>query len=75
MGARDGNVHPAFVLRSGEARCQLSGYVNFYRNWLPTLICEVPVGEVKVGVWCATGATSICGLIVDSINSGRYVTF
>jgi hypothetical protein len=36
------------------------------------LIHEVPLRDVKVGVWCAMSATSVIGLIFESINSRQF---
>lgn len=39
------------------------------------LIHDVPLHDVKDGVWCAMGATTITGLLFHTINIQRYVKF
>jgi hypothetical protein len=64
----------ALVLLSGEAWFQINGYENSQSNRL-MLMHEVASRDMKVGVWCAVSAVSIIGLVLENINSHRYVTF
>jgi hypothetical protein len=50
-----------FVLFSGVAFFQLCGYMNFQNNGFLMLIDEVPLHNVKIGVWCAVSATRNVG--------------
>jgi hypothetical protein len=76
----DGMVDPDFVFYTDEAWFHLSGYVNSQNNryWSaenPHSIHEVPLHDVKIGVWCAISAHRITGpeYLQETINSERYV--
>jgi len=44
-------------------------------NRFPMLIHEVPLHDVKVGVWCAVSATKIIkSFFSEALNSGHFLT-
>jgi hypothetical protein len=65
----DGNIDSALVLLSWEGWFHLSGYEKSQSNRLIMLIHEIPLRDMKVGVWCAMSAVRIIGPILRSINS------
>jgi hypothetical protein len=73
-------VDPDFVFYTDETWLHLSGYVNGQNNRYrsaenPHSIHEVPLHDVKIGVWCAISAHRIIGSVFCqyTINSERYV--
>jgi hypothetical protein len=81
QSGHDGEVDPHLTsFFSEEAWFHLHGHVSSKNNlyWRPVnphLIHEVPLHDVKVGVWCAVNAKRIIGpiLYAETINSDRYV--
>lgn len=76
----DGLVDTNFFFFTDEAWFHLNGYVNTQNNryWSstnPHQFREVPLHDVKVGVWCAISASRVIGPIFfeDTINSNRYI--
>jgi hypothetical protein len=76
----DGMVDPDFVFYTGKAWFRLSGNVNSQNNryWSaenPHFIHEVPLHDVKIGVWYAITAHRIIGpvLFQETINFELYV--
>jgi hypothetical protein len=76
----DGMADPDFVFYTDEAWFHLSGYVNSQNNryWSAEnsySIYEVPLHDVKIGVWCAISAHRIIGPVFfqETINSELYV--
>jgi hypothetical protein len=57
--SHDGEICPKLILFNDEARFHLSGRLNSQNNKFPSLIREVQLHEIMVGVWCAACATRI----------------
>jgi hypothetical protein len=61
---------------SNEALFTLSGYVNNQCNRHkntedPLAVLEVPLQDLKVGIWCAVSAED--SYFHETVSSGRYV--
>jgi hypothetical protein len=75
----DGMIDPDLVSYTDDAWFHLSGYVNSQNNpyWSaenPHSIHEVPLHDVKIGVWCAISAKRIIVPVFfeETIYSERY---
>jgi hypothetical protein len=78
--AFNGLLDPELMFYSNKVWCTLSGYVNsqYNRYWStenPQAVHEVPLHDLKVGVWCAISARRITEpvLLHETINSELYV--
>jgi inhibitor of nuclear factor kappa-B kinase subunit alpha len=76
----DGLVDPQLLFITDEAYFHLSGYVNSQntRIWSdenPRSVHQIPLHDIKIGVWCAVSARRIIGPIFyhETVNSDRYV--
>ena len=65
----EGRMDPLLYFMSDEAWFHLSGYVNSQntrywssKNW--HVIHEMPLHDLKIGVWCAVSGIKIVGLIL-----------
>lgn len=76
----DGILDPQLLFVTDEAWFHLNGYVNSQNNryWAtenPHETFQMPLHDIKVGVWCAISARRIITIFFDdTINSNRYVT-
>ena len=57
--SHDGEMCPKLVLFDDAARFHLGGCLSSQNKNFPSVIREVPLHEITVGVWCATCATRI----------------
>jgi hypothetical protein len=76
----DGLVDPQLLLIPDEAYVQLSGYVNSQntRIWSDENthpVIQIPLHDMKIGVWCAVSARRIIGPVFyhETVKSDRYV--
>jgi hypothetical protein len=76
----DGLVDPQLLFITDEAYFHLSGYVNIQntRIWSvenPHSVHQIPLHDIKIGVWCAVSARRIVGPILyhEIMNTDRYV--
>jgi hypothetical protein len=53
------DIGPTRILFVGEDWLHLLGYTNSQANSSLTIIDEVPLLDINVGVWCAVSATAV----------------
>lgn len=75
----DGSMDPKLIFFTDEAWFYLHGHVSTQNNrcWSaekPDIVHEMPLHDLKIGVWCAVNAYRIIGPIffANTVNGQRY---